>query len=324
MGIVEYAGAAILRPKGTKEIMAYAGRNRKTLRAVVWQETSEGAGFIDVDISRNAPHLFTSGIVDFDVMDYPYPVIWIVTGDGALVSCTVDLRSGVLAMARHNTAGIFRSCSVRREDGKDDTLFLAARRPESGTTDIVTLTLPEIVDADYEESHFLDCGIRRQFSTPVTEIPLPEPLRRDGVAAFADGSIEPVSLSENKSTLVFQNPVKMAHIGLPYTSVLSPNTQEIPANGTSIGKKRRVEKATLKVYESMGGKCGVTEEKAAALPYMRYGQYKLGEYPQPFTGNIDLSVGGTIDPEGKMVITHGEPVPFTLLALVERVAILEA
>jgi hypothetical protein len=324
MGIVEYSGSAPLRPRGTKEIMVYAGRNGRTLRAVVWQETAQGAGFIDVDISRNAPHLFTSGIRDFDVSDYPYPVVWIVTGDGALVSCTIDLRSGVLAMARHDTAGKFRACAVRRVDGEDDTLFLAAERPEGGIMDIVTLALPEIVDADYEESHYLDCGIRAEFDPPVTEVSLPEPLRRDGIQAFADGTRESVALSEDRSVLLFQNPVRKAHIGLPYKSELSPNTPEIPANGTSIGKKRRVEKALLKVYGSMGGQCGITEEKAVPLPYMRYGQYRLGEAPPPFTGNIDITVGGTIDPEGNLVITHGEPVPFTLLALVERVAILEA
>jgi hypothetical protein len=324
MGIVEYAGAAALRPKGTKEIMAYAGRNGKTLRAVVWQETSEGAGFIDADLSQNAPHLFTSGIADFDVMDYPYPVIWIVTGDGALASCTIDLRSGVLAFARHDTAGKFKACAVRRADGRDDTLFLAVERPESAKMDIVALTLPEIVDADYEESHYLDCGIRVECDPPVAGITLPEPLRRDGVQAFADGSPEPISLSADKSRMLFQNPIRLAHIGMPYKSELSPNTPEIPANGTSTGKKRRVEKATLKLYGSMGGRCGVSEEKAVPIPYMRYGKYRLGEAPQPFTGDIDITSGGKISSEGNLVITHGEPMPFTLLALVERVAILEA
>jgi hypothetical protein len=294
------------------------------LRAVVWQETSESAGFIDIDISRNAPHLFTSGIQDFDVMDYPYPVIWIVTKDGALASCTIDLRSGVLAFARHETAGKFRSCAVRRREGYDDTLFLAAERPEGGKHDIVTLALPEITGADYKESHYLDCGIRMELDPPATEVPLPEPLRRDGVQAFADGAIETATLSGDKSTMLFARPVKTAHIGLPYKSEISPNTPEIPANGTSVGKKRRVERATLKVYGSMGGECGITEDKAAAIPYMRYGRYKLGEAPEPFTGDIGITVGGTIDPEGNMVITHGDPVPFTLLALAGRVAVLEA
>jgi hypothetical protein len=324
MNIVEYTGAAQLQPRGTKEIMIYAGRNGKTLRALVWQETERSAGFADMDISRNAQHLFASGIRDFDVTDYPYPVIWAVAGDGTLASCTIDIRSGVVAWARHDTAGKFESCAARREDGRNDTLFLAAERPEGGTRDIVTITLDELVHADYAESHYVDCGIRVEFDPPATEVPLPEPLRRDGLQAFADGAQEAVSLSEDGNAAIFRQPVKVAHIGLPYKSELSPNTPEIPANGTSVGKKRRIEKALLRVYGSLGGRCGTTEEKAVPIPYMRYGQYKLGEAPEPFTGDINMTVGGTIDPEGKLAVTHGEPVPFTLLALVERVAILEA
>jgi hypothetical protein len=323
MSIVEYIGATALQPKGTKEIIVYAGRNNKTLRALVWQESAEGAGFIDLDISRNAPHLFASGIRDFDVADYPYPVIWIITEEGALVSCTVDVRSGILAMSRHDTVGKFESCTVRRRDGQDDTLFLITERPEGGKRDIVTLTLTELVNADYAESHYTDCGIRVEFDPPATEAPLPEPLRRDGIQVFADGAQETAELSGDKSTVLFRNPVRLAHIGLPYKSELSPNTPEIPANGTSIGKKRRIEKALLKVFGSLGGRCGTTEDKAAPIPYTRYGQYTLGGAPRPFTGDIDMTVGGTIDPEGRLVITHGEPLPFTLLALVERVAILE-
>jgi hypothetical protein len=50
----------------------------------------------------------------------------------------------------------------------------------------------------------------------------------------------------------------------------------------------------------------------------------LGAAPEPFTGEIDITVSGNIDPEGKLSITHDDPAPFTVLALVERVAILEA
>jgi hypothetical protein len=324
MNIVEYAGATRLQPKGTKEILVYAGRNGKTLRALVWQETERGAGFVDTDISLNAPHLFASGIRDFDVTDYPYPVIWVVTGDGALASCTVDLRSGVAAWARHETDGKFESCATRREDGRDDTLFLAAKRTGSWARDIVTLSLDDLVHADYAESHYVDCGIRVELDPPATEVSLPEPLRRDGLQAFADGAEEAVKLSKDKSAAVFRQPVKAAHIGLSYKSELSPNTPEIPANGTSVGKKRRIEKVLLRLFNSFGGRCGTTEEKAVPIPYMRYGHYKLGEAPEPFAGDIDMAVGGTIDPEGKIAVTHEEPVPFTLLALVERVAVLEA
>jgi hypothetical protein len=103
MNIIEYAGSNELQPKGTKEIMVYSGRSGKTLRALVWSQDNQGGGFIDTDISEQAAHLFTAGIKDFAIADYPYPVIWIVTKAGELISCTVDIRGGILAYARHPT-----------------------------------------------------------------------------------------------------------------------------------------------------------------------------------------------------------------------------
>jgi hypothetical protein len=91
-----------------------------------------------------------------------------------------------------------------------------------------------------------------------------------------------------------------------------------------MGKKRRIEKVTLRLYKSLGGKAGTSEEKSTELITKRFGEYELGSAPEPFTGEIDVTVSGNIDTEGKLIITHEEPCPFTMLALAERVAILEA
>jgi hypothetical protein len=64
--------------------------------------------------------------------------------------------------------------------------------------------------------------------------------------------------------------------------------------------------------------------KSGQLISRRFGQYKVGSAPEPFTGNIDVMVSGHIDTEAKPVITPDDPTPFTLLAFVEHVAILEA
>jgi hypothetical protein len=80
----------------------------------------------------------------------------------------------------------------------------------------------------------------------------------------------------------------------------------------------------LQLYKSIGGRVGTTEEKTEEIITQRFGSYVMGAAPEPFTGEIDITVSGRIDPEGKLVIIHEEPTPFTILALVERIAILEA
>jgi hypothetical protein len=321
MNIIEYAGADSIQPQGTKEIMVYAGRSGTTLRALAWNQTSEGSGFVDMDISERAAHLFTAGIRYFSVSDYPYPVIWVVTKAGELISCTVNIRSGVLAYARHPTDGYVEAITVVSEK-TGDVAFLAVKRGE--TRNIEHFFLEDLVNADYAESHYVDAGESRNYGTPVKTLTGLERFAGKTVRIFADGAVEPPVQVDEGGIAELQGSVTKVHIGLPYKSVFSPNTRQLPANGTSKGKKHRIEKVAIQLYKSIGGRAGTTEEKAERLITQRLGDYRLGSAPEPFTGDIEVTVSGNIDTEGTLVILHDDPAPFTLLALVERVAILEA
>ncbi|MDR1586921.1 MAG: hypothetical protein LBS57_05645 [Treponema sp.] len=321
MRIVEYSGANSLQAHGTKEIIVYAGRNGKTLRALVWTQSSESIGFIDMDISQYAAHLFTAGIRDIAVADYPYPIIWIVTNDGTLISCTINISMGVIAYARHPTDGIVEAAAVAHQT-KGDVLYLVVGR---GTErNIEYLILEDLVNEDPAESHYVDAGERRQYQTPVKTLIGLNRFAGKKIQIFADGSPEvPVEVNDQGVAHLQASAAKI-HLGLPYKTILSPNTPQLPANGTSFGKKRRVEQVKLQLYKSIGGKAGVTEDKAEKIITQRFGSYVLGSAAEPYTGEVDITVSGNIDPECKLIIVHEEPAPFTILALVERIAILEA
>jgi hypothetical protein len=321
MNIIEYAGANELQAKGTKETMVYAGRDGKSLHALVWNSTANGSGFIGIGISEKAAHLFSSGIKDFDIMDYPFPVIWIVTNAGDLISCTINIREGFFAYARHRTDGIVGAVAVAMQK-TEDVVFLSVKR--GNTWNIEHLIFEDLVNADFTDSHYVDAGECRTFSTPTKTIEGLHRFAGKTIHVFADEAIEPpVKVNEN-GMAELQNKVSKAHLGLPYKAVFSPNTRQIPANGTSIGKKRRIDKIILQLYKSIGGKAGTTEKKSTELITQKFGDYKLGTAPEPFTGEYEIIVSGNIDTEGKLVVTHDEPCPFTMLALVERVTILEA
>jgi hypothetical protein len=321
MNIIEYAGSSGLQARGTKEIMVYAGRSGKTLRALVWNDSENGSGFIDMDISEQAAHLFGSGIKDCAVADYPYPLVWIVTESGELISCTVNVRGGVLAYARHPTEGFVEAVAVAPQK-TGDVVFLEVKRGD--TRNIEHLVLEDLVNADFAESHYVDAGESRSFTPPTKIITGLERFAGKTIRAFVDGAVEPPLRVDDNGIAVFQVEVSKVHIGLPYKAVFSPNTRQIPANGTSLGKKRRIEKVLLHLYKSIGGRVGTTEEKSEEIITQRFGTYVLGSAPEPFTGEIDITVSGNIDPDGKIIITQDEPAPFTMLALVERIAILEA
>jgi len=321
MNIIEYAGSSDLQARGTKEIMVYAGRDGKSLRALVWNQNSQGSGYIDMDISEQAAHLLGAGIKDFAVADYPYPMLWIVTKAGELVSCTINIRAGIIAYSKHPTDGIVEAVAVAPQR-TGDVIFLSVNRNEN--RNIEHIILEDLVNSDFTDSHYIDAGEKKEFDTPTKTITGLERLAGKTILAFADGAMEPPVVVNNNGIAEFQTAISKIHFGLPYKAAFIPNTRQIPANGTSVGKKRRVEKVTLQLYKSLGGKAGTDEDKTTAIITKRFGKYELGSAPEPFTGEYDITVSGNIDTEGELVITHEEPTPFTLLALVERVAILEA
>jgi len=320
MNIIEYAGSCGLQARGTKEIMVYAGRDGKSLRALVWNQSSQGSGYIDMDISEQAAHLMGAGIKDFAIADYPCPMLWIVTNAGELVSCTINIRSGIIAYSKHPTGGFVEAVAVAPQR-TGDVVFLSVLR--DGNRNIEHIILEDLVNADFTDSHYIDAGEAREFNTPEKTITGLQRFAGKTIRVFADGAIEPPILVSSSGTVELQTAVSKVHFGLPYKAAFMPNTRQIPANGTSIGKKRRVEKITLQLFRSLGGKAGTDENKCTEIITKRFGEYELGTAPEPFTGDYDITVSGNIDTEGKLVITHEEPCPFTLLAIVERVAILE-
>jgi len=322
MNIIEYAGSCDIQARGTKGITVYAGRDGKSLRAIVSNENvQDRRGYIDMDISEQAAHLLGAGVKDFAIADYPYPMLWIVTNAGELLSCTVDIRSGMIAYARHPTDGFVEAVAAAPQR-TGDVIFLAVRR--GANRNIEHLILEDLVNSDFTDSHYIDAGEVREFSTPTKTIAGLERFAGKTIRVFADGAMEPPVVVDDNGIAELQTAISQMHLGLPYKAAFVPNTRQIPANGTSIGKKRRLEKITLQLFRSLGGKAGTDENKCTEIITKRFGEYKLGSAPEPFTGEYDVTVSGNIDTEGNLVVMHEDPTPFTLLALVERVAILEA
>jgi hypothetical protein len=343
MNIIEYAGANGLKPAASKEIIVYAGRDGRTLRALIWQYDSGYGGYMDADISAPAAHLFSSGIVSYAVMDYPFPTIWIVNGAGELISCSVNIAAGITAFARH-TLGNAKPAGgnpfyayaetvevARRKDR--DRLYVVVRRNEQDAEGVLRevrciewLELEDLVTADYTESHYVDSGTRVEFPEGEESDVIEglERLRGRTVNVFADGSLFPPVEVDDEGVIHLSEKVRKAHIGLPMKTLLSLNTAQIPANGTSYGKKRRIEKVLLSLYRTIGGSAGTKEDNGEPVITQRFGSYGYGDPVEPYTGIVEIYVSGNVDAEGSLFLVHNEATPFNALAVVERVAILEA
>lgn len=320
MNIVSYSGASTVQAAGSKDVLVYIGRDGKSLHALAWNASDEKADYIPLNVTQSADHILIGGVVDLCVMDFPIPIVWMTRTDGTLVSCTLDLRGGVIAFARHNLGGIVESAAVG-PGAAGDTLFLSVNR--SGTRYIEYILFNDLIDAPMDEAHYVDSGLRFTYGSPTATVTGLNHLAGKQVRGVGDGAILPALTVSSGGEVTLPRAVEKLHIGLSYESILIPTSPEIPANGTSLGKKRQIEKAWVRLYNSYGGKMGTAMDKLQPLLYERFGGVKYGDGPEPFTGDMDLTVSGLIDTAGNFIVKHDDPAPFTILALILKVKIME-
>jgi hypothetical protein len=322
MNVVEYAGASGLQAKGTRGSVVYASLDRRSLRALVYQATTAGQGFADVDISRPAAHLLQAGVRDFDAAGEPFPVLWAVLEDGSVVSVTLDIYAGITAFARHSFGGAARYvCAAHGESG--DEVFFVVKR---GAKHCVEKLALEDLAAGGQGVYVDGAVVTENPAGTSTALGLAH-LAGEEAAALIDGAKGGKALVSPDGTAAFESSGKKIIAGTAIESEVIPNRPDLRSDkGTSIGKKRRVDNIILRLYKSFGGKAGNARGPAAEIPYMKYGPvfgYALGGAPEPFTGDIAVALSGNIDAEGEVCVSHSEPLPFTLLALVERIAVME-
>lgn len=314
MNILSYSGVTTIPGVCSKDVLVYIGRNGRSLHALIQSQE----GIAPTHLSRASDHLFIGGVVEICAMDFPYPVIWILLTDGTLASCTLD--SGVISFAHHDLGGTVESIAIGPAE-KYDVLSLSVNR--NGTRCIEHLQLEDLINTPIDESHFVDSGKRYTYATPTVNISGLNHLVGQTVDGVGDGKvIEPVIVGAG-GTVTLEDPVQKLHIGLPYESLLEPTSPEVPANGTSIGKKKQIEKALIRLYRSAGGKMGPASDNLYNLPYEYFNGKNPGDAGYWFTGDIDVPVGGVIDPSGAFMVKHTDPLPFNLLALILKIRILE-
>lgn len=107
-------------------------------------------------------------------------------------------------------------------------------------------------------------------------------------------------------------------LGLPYTSIIQPVRIEINAPiGTAQGAIKRISKAYIRLFKSLGGKAGVppgqTTNPFGNLDIIRYAPgYSMAMSPEIYTGDKQVFIPGTYDRDGYVYIVQDAPLPFTV------------
>jgi len=125
-------------------------------------------------------------------------------------------------------------------------------------------------------------------------------------------------------TLVTSNTVNFAYycnlitIGIPYQVTVQPTNPMLSSPAaTTRGQKQKLNRVTLSLYQSMGGKFGTDPDH---LYDITYGAGTQGKIPQMSTCEVTRDLDADWDDESTLLIIQDEPLPFTLRGLVMRMS----
>lgn len=314
---------ADLMPLDTSSGILYVQSQARKLRELVF--AFEIDGYRTPDLSRLAEHITAGGIVDLAYQAEPYSLVWAARGDGALLGLTYLREEKVTAWHRHPPAltiagaGAVESVASIPGDGTDE-LWLIVKRTIGGATKRYVELLdpfPEL-DAAPADLFYVDCGLTYD-GAPATVISGADHLEGETVQILADGAEHPTK-TVTGGAVTLDYAASVVQLGLGYASTIQPMRLEAGAqDGTAQGKKKRIDRVTVRLLRSLGMKLGRSETTLDDIPF-RSTSDPMDAAPPLFSGDKEIVFRGDYETDGDVLIRQDRPLPLTVLSLYPRVA----
>ena len=174
-----------------------------------------------------------------------------------------------------------------------------------------------------DDSWYLDCALEYD-STAASTISGLTHLTGETVSVLGDGMVLTDKIVDHDGKIFLQRACAHVIAGLPYTSTLKTLQLDLSVQGGTVqGLVKRINRVILRLFRSIGGKCGPSLTKLDVIP-QRAPSMTMGD-PVPLITD-DLTIPFPADPNWKdnhIVIVQDQPLPLNVLAIISRVEVYE-
>jgi len=288
------------------------------------------------DISLQAEHLLRNDTfaVDVDRMKEPYPMIWSTRIDGKFLSTTYIGNQGLASWAQHFLGGpdakVLTMATVRHINATFEEVYLCVERtigggPKRYMEKFTMEFFPDDVQ-DKDDMRFVD-------SFKVVDVPTPvtfgdkaagfDHLIGTTVTPVVNGSVQPEQIVdadgeitlEKKVTLPVGGTVRIV-VGYNYRAFIHTLQQDWPTQSGSIqGKIKRVDRVTIKFYNSLGIKLGNDLDNLKDPISFRQTSALMDQSPDFVTDDREFSINMEYNRLADFYIVQDQPYPLTILQI---------
>lgn len=278
-------------------------------------------GYVTNDLTVLSEHVTQGGLVQTAWHREPYVCMWAVRSDGQMLGFTFNKEQDVLGWHRHivGGSGIVESVAViPAPDRARDQLWMIVRRTINGATKrYVEYLEPEYqAGEDQADAFYVDSGLTYSGSATTTISGLSH-LEGQTVQILADGAAHPDRVVTS-GAVTLQRSVTKAQIGLGYVSTIQTTRIEAGAgDGTAQGKTKRITKAVVRFYNTLGGFIGPDASSLDEIQFRKPSD-PMDQAPPLFTGDKLVDWPGGYDFDGYAMVRQVQPLPMTLVALMPQ------
>jgi hypothetical protein len=150
-------GACRLPPIPIAGQIVYGGINARRVYEIVYSDDTRM--YDPEDLTEFAEHVTAGGIVQWAFQQQPYPILWAVTADGALIGCTRDKRTDLKGWFRRTTDGLVESVAVIPGDTQDEVWCVVKRTIGVSSYRFVEQMQPFEWGTEQRDCFFVDSGV---------------------------------------------------------------------------------------------------------------------------------------------------------------------
>lgn len=227
--------------------IVFLQRANRKIREFVYSFSEDSYGAPDLTLA--AEHLFKSDIIDMIYQQEPDSLIWVIKNDGTMLTCSYDrsldkANNGIVAWSKHSTDGTFESVAAVPYE-EQDQVWAVVKREIGG----VDKRYVEYYDPDIS----VDSGLTYS-GVAVTTLSGFGHLVGKTVQIIGDGAAYASQVVPASGELTISPSASEIYVGLQYSPKLVSNRPEVPVvgGGSSVGLKKRWNKVTVSVLDTMG------------------------------------------------------------------------